>query len=186
MAEPARATPLEPHEGRLAVAGARAIALASQVSVRADAATAAALGLPRDPNTWSRVDGRDALWLGPDEWLLASEDEPGADVLRDLESRIGTRGHHAVIDVSAGRVVIELTGAARVRLLEAGCGIDLHPRSWRDGMCAQTLLAKIPVLLQEREGATRIFVRPSFAGYLTAWLARVAEMGVGPGAGRDR
>jgi sarcosine oxidase gamma subunit len=53
-------------------------------------------------------------------------------------------------------------------------------------MCAQTLLAKIPVLLQEREGATRIFVRPSFAGYLTAWLARVAEMGVGPGAGRDR
>jgi sarcosine oxidase gamma subunit len=39
-------------------------------------------------------------------------------------------------------------------------------------MCAQTLLARIPVLLQERGDATRVFVRSSFAGYLVTWLAR--------------
>jgi sarcosine oxidase gamma subunit len=39
-------------------------------------------------------------------------------------------------------------------------------------MCAQTLLARVPVLLQERERATRLFVRASFAGHLLSWLSQ--------------
>jgi sarcosine oxidase subunit gamma len=41
-------------------------------------------------------------------------------------------------------------------------------------MCAQTLLARVPVILQERDLATRVFVRPSFAGYLVDWLLDAA------------
>ena len=33
-------------------------------------------------------------------------------------------------------------------------------------MCAQTLLARAPVLLQERDAATRVLVRASFASYV--------------------
>ncbi len=78
--------------------------------------------------------------------------------------------HHSVVDVSANRATLDLEGPNRRALLEAACGIDLHPRSWSTWSCAQTLLARVPVILQERPDATRVFVRPSFAGYLLDWL----------------
>jgi sarcosine oxidase, subunit gamma len=81
--------------------------------------------------------------------------------------------HHAVVDVSANRTVVELTGDGRVDLLAQGCGLDLHPRAWRPGSCAQTLLGRVPVLLQERDHATRVFVRASFAAHLADWFHAV-------------
>ncbi len=173
MAEPGRVTALYGRERELAGVGARAILLGSQVSVRADAGAGSALGLPTDPNTWSAIGGGDALWLGPDEWLVASETQTADTVVDDVRRRLAGR-HHSVVDVSAARVVIELTGSRRIDLLQAGCGIDLHPRAWREGTCAQTLLANVAVLLQERNDATRVFLRPSFAGHLVTWLTRVA------------
>ena len=50
-------------------------------------------------------------------------------------------------------------------LLATGCSLDLHPR-WHAGMCAQTLFARAPVILEQRSDATRVFVRASFADYL--------------------
>jgi sarcosine oxidase subunit gamma len=43
----------------------------------------------------------------------------------------------------------------------------------RPGSCAQTLVARANVLLQQMDDAPtyRLFVRPSFAAYLAAWLA---------------
>ena len=39
-------------------------------------------------------------------------------------------------------------------------------------MCAQTLFGQAQVILQQRdERTTRVFVRPSFAGYVEALLA---------------
>ena len=52
---------------------------------------------------------------------------------------------------SANRVPIELGGARRFELLSKGCSLDLDPRSWGTGRCAQTLLARVPVILHERE-----------------------------------
>src|SRR5207344_359508 len=74
--------------------------------------------------------------------------------------------HHSVVDVSANRVVIELTGADRPEVLSSACPIDLDPRAWRPGRCAQTLFGAAQILLQERADATRLFVRPSFADYV--------------------
>jgi sarcosine oxidase subunit gamma len=185
MADPRRRTPLDGRERELAGVDARAVALASQVSLRVEAGVARTLGLPTEPNTWSRLDGRDALWLGPDDWLIASDADEATDVTHRLASRVATDAHRSIVDVSANRVAIELAGPRRIELLQAGCGIDLHPRAWGEGMCAQTLLARVPVLLQEREDATRVFVRPSFAGYVATWLARVPELSVrGRAAGR--
>lgn len=174
MTAEARRTALASRGDALDAVGAREVLLASQVAVRAEAAAADVLGLPTAPNTWVALGDRETLWLGPDEWLMTSESEPAADVLGDVEARLhGSR--HAVVDVSANRVAIELADADRLLLLSAGCGLDLDPRSWRQGMCAQTLLANVAVLLQERPGATRVFVRPSFAGHLATWLGRVAD-----------
>ncbi len=62
---------------------------------------------------------------------------------------------------------MELRGEGRLALLATGCSLDLDPRGgWVPGVCAQTLFARAQVILQELEGATRVFVRPSFAGYV--------------------
>jgi sarcosine oxidase subunit gamma len=61
-------------------------------------------------------------------------------------------------------------------VLAAGCALDLHPRAFGPGRCAQTLLARAAVILEQTSGepAYRIYVRPSFAGYLADWLRDAA------------
>ena len=71
-------------------------------------------------------------------------------------------------------------GVPRVReLLEFGCPIDLHPRVFGPGRCAQTLLARANVLIWHvadgPEDTFRLFVRPSFAAYVAAWIADAAD-----------
>lgn len=141
----------------------------AQVDLRVRAADAPALALPVEPNTWTAGGDRELVWLGPDEWLLLGRPGTETVIVADLERSLdGT--HHSVVDVSAARVVLELRGDGRHDVLAQGCGLDLHPRSWAGGRCAQTLLAHVPVLLQERDDRTRVLVRPSFAGWLRDWL----------------
>jgi sarcosine oxidase subunit gamma len=172
-ADARRRTPLGLFADTLGRLGAREAELQAQVSLRAAGEVATELDLPTEANTWSRVGEREALWLGPDEWLVVSEGEPAETIVHDLETRLSGQPA-SVVGVSAARAVIELTGRGRFDVLSAGCGLDLHPRSWRLGMCAQTILARVGVLLQERDEATRVFLRPSYAGYLVTWLAQAA------------
>jgi sarcosine oxidase subunit gamma len=141
----------------------------TQVDVRADPDR-----LPFAPpatNTATAWDGRDVLWLGPDEWLVVAEPGAAAATARELDTALMGH-HHSVIDVSANRIVFELTDS--LELLASGCGLDLHPSRWRPGTCAQTLVGQAQVILHQRdERATRVFVRPSFARYLTRLLASV-------------
>jgi len=150
----------------------------SQVSLRVDLTAAKdrpapPLELPLPPNTWQPIGILEALWLGPDEWLVTGPPGSAGQIAILLEAAFTGRPHSAV-DVSANRVAIDLTGIDRLDLLATGCALDLHPRVWSEGACAQTLLARVPVLLQERANATRLFVRPSFAAWLTDWLAAAA------------
>ena len=151
---------------------AREVEALAQVDVRVDSPAASA-GLPLVPNTWIANGDREALWLGPDEWLIVGP--PGTDdsISKDLERALAGLPH-SVVEVSAARAILEVEPAVRLDLLPQGCGIDLYPPSWREGMCAQTLLARVPVILQEREAGTRVFVRPSLANYLVDWLIHVA------------
>lgn len=111
-------------------------------------------GFPVEPNTAAG----DVLWLGPDEWLVVG-------------GREGDFPAAAAVDVSANRVCFELSGSTARDVLAAGCSVDLRPRSFGPGRCAQTLLARAEVIVQcTAEDAFRIFVRPSFAPYLRAWL----------------
>jgi sarcosine oxidase, subunit gamma len=159
-----RRSPLTAHADALASIRAAEVPFLPQWSLRVDPSLAP-LAVPAQPNTWLTDGEREILWLGPDEWLVVGG---FADELSSLLGGI----HHSLIDVSSNRVAVELRSADRFERLSTGCGLDLHPRSWRAGMCAQTLLARVAVLLQEHEGMTRLFVRPSFAGYLVTWFER--------------
>ncbi|HEX6579334.1 MAG TPA: sarcosine oxidase subunit gamma family protein [Actinomycetota bacterium] len=141
----------------------------AQVDVRSEPGS-----LPFDapePNTATTWNDRDVLWLGPDEWLVVADPGTVPAIARELDTAL--TGHpHSVIDVGANRIAFDLTEG--LELLATGCGLDLDPSRWRPGMCAQTLLGQAQVILHQRdERTTRVFVRPSFAGYLTQLLASV-------------
>jgi sarcosine oxidase, subunit gamma len=103
---------------------------------------------------------RYALWLGPAWYLVV--DEPGAALPIDA------------VDLSAARTVLELTGPHARDVLAHGCAIDLHPRAFGPGSCAQTNLAKAQVILHRTATAYRVFVRASYADYLARWLMDAA------------
>ena len=156
----------------------------AQVNVRLDAKGAAAdavglalgLSLPLEPNTVVRAGESTVLWLGPDEWLVVGP----PDTQRDVESRIRAASgdeHIAVTDVSAQRTTLLVSGARARDLLAHGCPLDLHPRAFGPGRCAQTTLARAQVVLVARDepgAGFWVLVRSSFAGYLTDWLVDAA------------
>ena len=150
----------------------------SQVNVRASGEVAArvshALGLvlPAEPNTVSTNGQRSVLWLGPDEWLVVDGATPADEIEASVHQAFAP-DWGSVVDVSANRTVVELSGPQARDVLSRGCSLDLHPRSFRPGMCAQTLLAKTAVILWQTDDAPtfKVFVRASFAAYLARWLA---------------
>jgi sarcosine oxidase subunit gamma len=124
---------------------------------------------PPAPNTATTWDGRDVLWLGPDEWLVVGDAGSEGSIQHELEGAMADR-HHSVVDVSANRIVLDLTDG--LDLLSSGCGLDLDPVRWRAGMCAQTVFGHAQVILHQLdEGTTRVFVRPSFATYFERRLS---------------
>ena len=148
--------------------------------------------LPRQPNSTGGPDGPDgpngkdgwgAIWLGPDEWLLTMPGGRGNPLFGALAAAADGR-HAALSDVSDARTVLTLSGPRARAVLEKGCGLDLHPRAFRTGQCAQTRLARAAILLHQTADAPAydIHVAWSFAAYLWVWLEdAAAEYGIAVG-----
>jgi sarcosine oxidase subunit gamma len=135
----------------------------------------AGVPLPLDPNRVTATGTLRVLWLGPDEWLVVAEGN-APDLLPRLERAVGGR-RAAVNDLSSSRVIVELRGSGARELLAAGCGLDLHPRVFAPGQCAQTLLARVPVILDQLDETPRyrVLVRRSYARWLTQWMIDAAD-----------
>jgi sarcosine oxidase, subunit gamma len=143
----------------------------AQVDVRVDDAGALPFDAP-GPNRATRWDGRDVLWLGPDEWLVVGDAGAEDAIRRELDAALADH-HRSIVDVSANRIVLDLADA--LRSLSSGCGLDLDQSRWRPGTCAQTLFGEAQVILQQRdERTTRVFVRPSFADYFLDRVGRAS------------
>jgi sarcosine oxidase subunit gamma len=175
-------SPLTDRATDLATIGAELVPFLAQVDLRVDPVhgALAPYPLPLEPNTASDDGRRAALWLGPDEWLILGP--PGAEMEIVAELDAAFEGvDRSVVDVSANRVAIELTSPGRFDLLAHVCPLDLDPRVWATGRCAQTLLGHAQVIIQERTETTGILVRPSFADYVVDLLLAVhgAVGGVG-------
>ncbi len=109
-------------------------------------------GLPIVANTLTEVNGVTMYWLGPDEWLIVTPDESREAHRARLAP--GARGQHAAFtDVSGGQTALHLHGRHVRDVLAKGCPIDLHPRVFGIGQCAQSHLGKAPVLIGQIEGS---------------------------------
>lgn len=128
--------------------------------------------LPVVPNTSTRGTCCDVLWLGPTEWLLAGMID--TEIISNLEAESAL-----LTDVSHGRVIVRIKGGGARNLLAKGCALDLHPRCFQKGLCPQTSIAKVNVLLHQiEESIFDIYVGRSYALYFWEWLtASAAEFG---------
>jgi sarcosine oxidase, subunit gamma len=158
----------------------REIPFLAQVTLRGDVGNPAfckairddlKFDIPTKPNTFIASPALAALWMGPDEWLLIGDAGMEENLIpRLIKALDGV--HSSVVDVSDARAVVHLSGARSRELLAKGCSLDLHPRAFRSGGCAQTNIARANVILQclHGEPGWLLYVRTSFANYLASWL----------------
>jgi len=148
-----------------------------------DSAVQKALGvaLPSEPNSTTGQDDLRVFWLGPDEWWVVT---PGDGPAMADKLRAAVAGQKAAVtDVSESRTCIHISGARARDLLAKGCPLDLHPRAFSAGRCAQSLCAKAMVTLHQVEDddakgggpAYDVYVLNSFAEYLWLWLEDAAR-----------
>ena len=166
---------------------AREIAFTTQIGLRAEPGSAAHAALSSAAGTElpagvGEVSGTHdsiaVLWQGPDEFLLVAPD--GSELFADLVSALGDEPGQ-VIDLSANRTVIELSGPKAQAVLEKGCPADLHPRSFAVGTAITTVLGPVPVLLWKTDESTyRLLPRASFADYTARWLLDAMSEFVSP------
>jgi sarcosine oxidase subunit gamma len=130
--------------------------------------------LPAASGEVTSSDDAAVLWLGPAEFLLVaaaeSHESVGGGLPGSLVEALGD-GEGQVVDLSANRTTLELTGPRARAVLEKGCALDLHPRVFKTGTALSTEIGGIPAILWKTADETyRIFPRASFAEFLSRWL----------------
>lgn len=154
------------------------VAYVTMISLRVDpvgdaaAKLAEVLGttLPARCGQTATGDSHTVLWQGPDEFLVITDDDAGPLVQALAGKLEGNPG--SVVDVSANRTTLELSGPAARAVLEKSCALDLHPRAFASGTAVSTVLAGVPAVLWQLDDAPtyRLMPRASFADYLGRWL----------------
>jgi sarcosine oxidase subunit gamma len=137
--------------------------------------------LPVEPNTTSRSMDTLVLWRGPDEWMVVTPPEGAPSAIAALCEALAD-GAGAVADVSDAYAVITVTGSRARDLIATGCFLDLHPRVFGPGRCAQSHIAQAQVMIHQLDEtpAFDIYVDRSFAEYLWRWLDDAALEFRGP------
>ena len=162
--------------GDPAVVALRELPPAAMIDLRLDPADTAALSaaqsalaldLPLTPGKSRARAGHVAMWLGPDQWLIAASAASAALLVRALDGFAAS-----AVDVSDLRAEFELAGPRATDVLCKGCAIDLHPHVFGPGDCALTSLARVRVALRQCDEipAYQLYVERSYAPYLWDWL----------------
>ena len=140
---------------------------ANCISLRAPqgsiAAVSKALGfaLPQKPKTSASKNDVDALWLGPDEWLIIAPE--GSDLIGKFAK---VSAFHSAVDVSHRNAALIVSGAGAADVLNAGCPQDLSLKAFPVAACSRTLLGKAEVILYRTAvDQFHVEVWRSFAAY---------------------
>ena len=131
--------------------------------------------VPTEANTVVEAGANRIYWLGPDEWLIVTpagqQDALRRDLLKALDGVFSS-----VVDNSSGLTMIHVSGENAATLLATDCPLDLHPREFKPGQCAQTRIARAGMTISPLADGTgfEVIVRRSFADYLLLWLQDAA------------
>ncbi len=132
-----------------------------------------AIPLPIEPNTTTESDQYCIMWLAPDEWMIRAKGPQAGDLPTRLN--LALQGIFcAVTDQSSAYSIVQLSGPKARCVLAKGCPLDLHPRVFDSGQCAQSHYYKTSVLLRrldsDADDCWEMTVRRSFADYALRML----------------
>ncbi len=112
-------------------------------------------------------------WISPDEWLLILPGNEAFEVEQQLREAI--EGHYAVVNVSGGQTLIELSGEQAVNVLKKSTGYDLHAGNFPPGKVVTTTFAKTQAVIRRIDDTRwELIIRRSFADYVWLWLQDAA------------
>lgn len=141
-------------------------------------AVAKKLGISDQPRVATRHAEYTALPLSPGQWMLfAPKGNDGSfhDLVQKQIAKIGY-----VSEQSHSRVVIRVSGPKTLDLLARECRLDLHPSVAPAGFCAQTIMARVGVLMHKVDDSPTfdLVVFAGFADSFWHWISEAsAEFG---------
>lgn len=127
------------------------------------------LSLPSEPLVSTENENTILNWISPDEFLLLVPEKTEFEIETQLRAAIS--GHFAIINVSGGQTVLELSGERAETILKKSSSYDIHPNNLPQGKVVTTIFAKSQLLLR-RTGADsfQLIIRRSFSDYLWQWI----------------
>ena len=132
--------------------------------------------LPTEANTTSQSEELTAMWLGPDEWMIFSnntmdENSNEYQIEKLLKKNISNLNLGAITDVTDQFVLINLKGNKIYDLFQTGSPYNFNNFKNKKGSVTQTILAKIDVIIQnQNRNEVNLFVRRSFSQHLFSWM----------------
>jgi len=147
----------------------------AKINIRGKAASetvkqAIGVDLPSEPNTVAEGNNLCALWLGPAEWLVVGPTDAEEAIEAALSEALEGKSA-AVVDVTEGSSTIRVAGQMARDVIAMGCPLDLHPRVFGPGRCAQSFLSRSPIIIhQVTDEAFDIHIERSQTDYLWTWL----------------
>ena len=115
--------------------------------------------------------------VGPDQWIASADGADSAGFAARVRARIGPFA--AVSDQSDARLVLRVSGPRVRDVLAKGVPVDLHPKAFKPGDIACTVVGYINTQIDMLDEATYQLAAPrSMAGSFWSWLtASAAEFG---------
>lgn len=136
------------------------------------------LDLPRQIGQRAGSDGREALCLGPDEWLLIAP-EGEAAAISTAAGEIYGSAPHALADIADREFRFRLSGPGAADIVAMGCPRDL--RCIAPGQAVRTIFDGATVILwRDGEHDFRLDVWRSFAPHVRSLIETgIAELRAG-------
>ena len=132
--------------------------------------------LPKESCSISTKEKITCMWLGPNEWLLVSNDTITKD-LNDYElerilfNDISKKNLGAVTNVSDQYTIFNLTGSNIFEIISKGCPFDFNSDSFTNNKVVQTILNHVDVTIHRKtKEDVDLYVIRSFSDYLWAWI----------------
>lgn len=133
-----------------------------------------ALQLPQEAFQ-SQHDDPAACWLGPDQWLLTSENKPVAEILEHIDGALAGQ-LYAATNMSSGYACFAISGPAARTILAMGCGIDMHETAFTVGRCVRTRFAQVPLIIVVTGNSDfDLYLDRSYANYVQDWLTAAGK-----------
>jgi sarcosine oxidase subunit gamma len=135
----------------------------------------AGLALDVGINRVGEAEGRRAVRLGPDEWLILGPGDEAEELLARISAEL-SGVFHALVDVSHRNCGLVVRGPDAEATLNAGCPLDLAPSAFPVGMATRTVLGKSEILLARvGDDAFEVECWRSFAEYVRGFLVEAAR-----------